>query len=437
MPIENHVLLQRITLTQNASSVVLNSIPQTGYTDLKIVISGRNTQSAYSDGFSLSVNGGTAYSTIELYQQNGSISSYGPRNGSTYLFCGHMPSSSSSANTFGSHEIYISNYTSSGIKAVSIDGTTENNGTQVYQVMYAGRITNGTSISSITFDNFGYSFVAGSSFSIYGIANANVTPASAPKAFGGDIVKTDGTYWYHIFTDSGVFKPQVNLTCDYAVVAGGGGGGVDFGGGGGAGGYRTGASVSFTSASHTVVVGAGGGGGTRSNGFLGKNGSASSISGQTFTTIESAGGGGGGSMNFGNPKAGGSGGGGYGGYANMSGPGAAGNTPSTTPAQGYSGGSGYAPSGYGSDRYGGGGGGATAAGTNATSGGYGVGGSGATTSLSGTSTIYAAGGGGCQGQSFTATVVGAMATGNGGQGGGEDRGGTAGGSGIVIIRYLV
>ena len=439
MATANHVLLRRITLSASASSVTFDSIPQTGYTDLKIVMSPRGNYSDDRIGVRMTFNGATSgYSYKRLYGYDGSNVASDSSSSASNIDFGSMPSTNATANTFGSFEVYIPNYASSNYKSVSAEQIAENNSSSRFVLgMGASLWSNSAAITSINISPSNNDFIAGSSFSLYGIANAATTPALAPKADGGDIIKTDGTYWYHIFTGTGVFKPQLNLTCDYAVVAGAGGGGVDFGGGGGAGGYRTGTSVAFSTASHTVTVGAGGIGGTRSNGFLGGNGTASSISGGTLTTVSSAGGGGGGSMNFGNPNAGGSGGGGYGGYANMSGPGAAGNTPSTSPSQGNNGGAGYAPSGYGSNRYGGGGGGATGVGGTATDSAFGQGGTGATTSISGTSTTYATGGKGCEGQSFSGAVSGAMATGNGGQGGGENYSGGSGGSGIVIIRYAV
>lgn len=436
MATANHILLQRITLTANATSVTFSGIPQTGYTDLKIVVSARCDTASVQQVVTMKVNSLTSGYADKYLYGSGSAAGSGSF-GTTSAFIGDTASANATANTFGSQEIYIPNYTSSTAKSWSVDSVAETNAAAAYMELTAGYNSTISAISNIVLAPSSGNFVAGSSFSLYGIANAATTPAAAPKADGGDIIKTDGTYWYHIFTSTGMFKPQLNLTCDYAVVAGAGGGGVDFGGGGGAGGYRTGTSVAFLAENHTVIVGAGGIGGTRSNGFLGGNGTASSISGGTLTTVESAGGGGGGSMNFGNPNPGGSGGGGYGGYVNMSGPGAAGNTPSTSPSQGNNGGAGYAPSGYGSNRYGGGGGGATGVGGTATDSAFGQGGTGATTSISGTSTTYATGGKGCEGQSFSGAVSGAMATGNGGQGGGENYAGGSGGSGIVIIRYTV
>lgn len=442
MGIINEVLLARITLTQDTDLAIFENIPQSGYTDLKIVAAMRSTSAQLYDYPELYINddwetAATDYQMKDLRLATTNLISGGFSSYYSFNVYGSI-GNSATANVFSNTEYYLPDYTSiTRHKVVTCDSVGENNAVSTYMGLNVGVRKSNAAVSRLVFFPALGLFKAGSIFSIYGIVDATASPSFAPKAFGGDIIKTDGTYWYHIFTSTGTFYPQSSLNCDYAIVAGAGGGGVDFGGGGGAGGYRTGSGLTLSSSAHAVVVGAGGIGGTRSNGFLGGNGTASSVSSETLTIIESAGGGGGGSMNFGNPKPGGSGGGGYGGYANMSGPGAAGNTPATTPAQGYAGGSGYAPSGYDSNRYGGGGGGATTAGTSATSGTFGVGGSGATTSISGTSTTYATGGKGCEGQSFNGAVSGAANTGNGGQGGGENYAGGAGGSGIVIFRYMV
>ena len=166
-------LIQSVTVPSGgASSIDFTSIPST-YTDLQVVISTRIAEpSVYSDGIGLTVNSGSSYTTIELYNQNSTANSYGPRTGTSYLFIGHAPSVSSTSNTFGSTQIYIPNYTSTGVKSVSIDGTTENNGTQIYQVLYAGKITNGAAINSITIDGLTQTFVQYSTAYLYGIRNS-------------------------------------------------------------------------------------------------------------------------------------------------------------------------------------------------------------------------------------------------------------------------
>jgi hypothetical protein len=129
-------------------------------------------------------------------------------------------------------------------------------------------------------------------------------PVSVPKATGGTITNSGG-FWYHTFTSSGTFTPSQSLSTDVLVVAGGGGGGYfSNGGGGGAGGLLYG-SLSVTATGYAVTIGAGGttpypGAGA------GGDGNNSSFTG----SYVAFGGGGGGGQGALNGRNGGSGGGG-------------------------------------------------------------------------------------------------------------------------------
>ena len=289
------------------------------------------------------------------------------------------------------------------------------------------------------------------------------------SATGGTITNADG-YKIHTFTSSGTFTMFTGSLVEYLIVAGGGGGGGVHAGGGGAGGVLSG-TISKSPGSYTVTVGSGGVGHSGSPSANGTNGSPSQITNwlSGATTISATGGGGGGSgyhvsiasvlSRVG--SAGGSGGGGgpyHGGGSGTSG-------------QGNSGGSGGNQSGAG---HGGGGGGAGGVGGNSIGSHYsnlgisGAGGIGYTSSITGRSVIYAGGGSGGRwtGNNTNpgrAKSVGAVEgggglggaetnnaynnydgqnaeanTGGGGGGGGDSAGpGGNGGSGIVILRYLL
>ena len=298
-------------------------------------------------------------------------------------------------------------------------------------------------------------WVSGSTFTLYGIANAD----TGALATGG-VITYDSTYYYHTFASSGTFTPKQNLSnVDYLVIAGGGGGGDNGGGGGGAGGLRSTVDVTggggtlesklslTSSTAYTVTIGAGGNGATSTN-ARGTNGGDSSIAGSGLTTITSTGGGGGGSAGNNAGLSGGSGGGGW------STPNASGTT-----NQGYAGGNGS-----GQDAGAGAGGGAGSVGGNAVASTRGGNGGSAVAIPSmanatgtGVLTYYAGGGGGGGyvsggvggtggggGASNGATRPNSASnatvnTGSGGGGGayvGDSTGiGGNGGSGIVIIRY--
>jgi hypothetical protein len=291
-----------------------------------------------------------------------------------------------------------------------------------------------------------------------------------PVVSGGTLT-SDSTYFYRTFTSNGTLTVAgAPLVCDYLVVAGGGSGGVGAGGGG-AGGLRSSTGVTLLPNTYNAVVGAGGPAG---NVGTTANGNPSS-----FNLLSSTGGGRGATYND-NGNSGGSGGGGRGWIVTRL-PGA-GNAGGYTPVEGYAGQ-------VTSVRGGGGGGGANAVGGSGSGdfGGLGADGSSAFSSwASATGTgrfgYYAGGGsggtientatprggygGGGQGNYLTTSRESAPLwrdggttffwsdaypnTGGGGGGGGGckwttgpgadnidyDGTGGAGGSGVVIVRYL-
>ena len=315
------------------------------------------------------------------------------------------------------------------------------------------------------------------------VGDATYIAGNAFIAATGGTILTCGNYKTHVFTGPGTFTvtnagtPTGSNSVEYLVVAGGGGSGTDRSGGGGAGGFRqnypspTTAGLPVTATSYPITVGAGGPANTGPGPgpICGSRGGSGSNS--IFSTITSTGGGGSGSGADGtNPTArpgipGGSGGGaGQGG--SVTGPGGTGNTPPVSPPQGNPGGTGNGPV----NNAGGGGGGAGATGGNAPPSSGGAGGVGspiATAFFGPTSPSYGtpgpapgryfAGGGGAGGCTVSGGAGGAGGGGTGGQqpgipgvagtvntggGAGGANGsptgantGSAGGSGIVVIRY--
>jgi len=433
----NYVLLETIALTQSAASVTFDNLPTSGYTDLKVVFSLRSSRTPSTDGahIALTFNGNTSsVYTFKHIRGNGSAaSSYGESNATSINLYSQADSSADTANTFSNNEIYIPNYAGATNKSISVDSVYENNATTAGQHLVAGLFASTAAITSIRLaEGFGFNWVAGSTFSLYGIAALGTTPVLAPKATGGNSIENDGTYWIHTFTSSGTFTPQVGLTCDYLVVAGGGAGGSFRGGGGGAGGYRTSVGTSgrgasaesaLSLASGTSIAVTVGAGGAKVSTDTPSNPGNNSI----FSTITSTGGGAGGNAS-GSAGNGGAGGGAQGNNV-TSGTHTAG---LGTTAQGYDGGT---ASGSVSPFGGGGGGGAGAAGGNA-SGAAAAGGAGITSSISSLSTTYGVGGTG--GATAAGNGDGTASLGNGGGGGGDTSGSNGnGGSGIVIVRYPI
>lgn len=268
-------------------------------------------------------------------------------------------------------------------------------------------------------------------------------------------------YRPYVITAAGVFYSSTyygawtGLDIEWALVAGGGSGGSGIdrtSGGGGSGGYRTGTYAANIGHSHTYTVGAGGAAGNN-------NGGLSAVLGN------SNGGGGHGGFNSAAGASGASGGGGHHNVASAGGGSA---------SYGNNGGVGY-DSGNVNLMFGaGGGGGAGSAGGNAssstTSGSAGNGGSGVINNWTGTNLSLSGGGGGGAQYGINATSYrrgnafdgggkgasvapadtvafqgqnGLQNTGGGGGGGagvgynsGQNPVGGAGGSGVVIIRFL-
>lgn len=440
-----------------AASVTFSNIPQT-YTDLKVVMSAKGSAAGTRQNVLIQFNGsGSSFAWQGLYGYGSTAGANSANNN----FAGNVPMASNTANAFGTEEIYIPNYTSTTkAKSIMTNYAVENNGTNNFIGIDATYWNPGTqdNIDSITLSiNSSGDFVEYSTFYLYGISNNTTTQATTvPYASGGDVITTDGTYWYHAFKYSGSFTPLKNLTADVLVVAGGGSGGGRYAsGGGGAGGYRVLNSQALISATnYTCAIGAGGASQT-SAATVGNAGSNSSFAGSGFTTITSTGGGAGGSSNgvtLVNATTGGSGGGGA---YNTSG--AAGNAGSYSPIEGYAGANGSLAS----TATGGGGGGAGGAGANTYPGAGGAGSNSVSSWASATSTgvsgYYAGGGGGGTDSANSSggsggggaggggggTLAGATGVANTGSGGGGAAGGGstqasgAGGSGIIIVRYAV
>ena len=291
-------------------------------------------------------------------------------------------------------------------------------------------------------------------------SGVNKTAVSLPT---GGSISTSGGYRIHTFTSSGTFGLTFDASVEYLVIAGGGGSGARrHGGGGGAGGYRCSVSgetsgrgasaespLSLSAGNYTVTVG--GGGASSSSGSNSNSGNTNG-SNSVFHTITSLGGGWGGTYNSsGNSGGCGGGSGSEGGTSYSPGNG--------TSGQGYDGGDGQNNAGGGA---GGGGGGAGSAGTagglNGNYGGAGNGGPGGTgqlSSITGSSVRRAGGGGGGNDTSGSGGAGGSGGGGNGANGSGSPTSGSAntgggaggggannrsvpsGGSGIVIVRYLL
>ena len=415
------------TLGAATGTVTFSSIPS-GYTDLVLVANIVGIGNISAGAISIRFNSDTATNYSATYLMgNGSSATSGRASNDTRMIVA-SPTLNLGNNPFV-NIVQIQNY-SNTTTFKTVLSRSNIAATQVAAVVGLWRKTP-EAITSITYESYNSQTMSiGSTFSLYGIANAD---QGAAKATGG-IITEDSQYWYHTFGASSAFIPKQSLSCDILVIAGGGGGGSQNGGGGGAGGLLAFTSQSLTATSYNVTVGGGGNGAIVVAPFgSGINGSDSQFG---SLTLVKGGGGGGGQNNGTAPGSQGSGGG-----ASLNGTGG-----TATSGQGNNGGSG-------SSNASGGGGGAGAVGTNAPTGVAGSGGNGLTTYSSwglatGTgqninNTFWYAGGGAGIGSSpgtagngggGLAAVSGIANTGGGGGGWNGITVG-AGGSGIVIVRY--
>jgi hypothetical protein len=436
--------LQRTVLGTAATSVTFSSIPS-GYTDLRVVASVKGN-----------VGSPTDYTTF--LQFNGDTTS----NYSRTLLRGTGSAAESTRSSTTNIQLQTSGYLSTTVfQNILIDVFNYSNLTTFKSTLCRADqpdiITTASvglwrktpeAITSLRIFLDSGNFGVGSTFSLYGIANAD---QGAAKATGGMITE-DANYYYHTFVAAGAFIPKQALTCDIFAVAGGGGGGRKIGGGGGAGGVLAFTNQSLTAISHNITVGAGGPGGSVSNAY-GSNGNDSQFA--ALTLVKGGGGGayylddgtGGGT----NGLTGGSGSGGSAADSTLKTGGAG------TTSQGNSGGSGKSGT---SPWAAGGGGGAGAVGSSATTSAAGNGGAGlnslsgldlatfASVTSTGSSSYYGGGGGGNLYGTGTNgsggiggggnSYVNGVATSGGGGGGAGYTGGSGagnGGSGVVIVRY--
>ena len=160
-------LIETKTLGTAAASIEFTSIPQT-FTDLVVVISARTSASATSEGLVLHLNGSSANFTSRFLYGNppgGNAVS-----GTGGFTAGFVSGNNATANTFGSSNVYIPNYTGSTNKSFSVDAVSEHNAADAFQFIVAGLWSNTAAITSLLVKpDSANNLQAGSMISLYGI----------------------------------------------------------------------------------------------------------------------------------------------------------------------------------------------------------------------------------------------------------------------------
>jgi hypothetical protein len=165
-------LIERIEVgSGGAASIEFTSIPDT-YTDLFLVFTGRSSRvSPTTDDVVVQLNSdATNQQTRWLWGSGSSTLSATD----TQPLIGEYPTSTYTANTFGSYQVYIPNYTSSNPKSFSAEGVGENNATAAYQLIAAGLYNDTDAITSILIKTGSASNLEQySSASLYGVTSGS------------------------------------------------------------------------------------------------------------------------------------------------------------------------------------------------------------------------------------------------------------------------
>jgi len=149
-----------------AASIDFTSIPST-YTDLCIKVSARGSAAASYAATEINLNGSATGFTGKLIYGSGSAAA----SSNVTKNLADLNGSTSTANTFGSMEIYIPNYAGSTNKSMSVDGVSENNATEAYAELVASLWSNTAAINRVTLF-ISSTFLQYSTAVLYGIKNS-------------------------------------------------------------------------------------------------------------------------------------------------------------------------------------------------------------------------------------------------------------------------
>lgn len=176
MPTFTQIGTAQVVGAAGSASIDFTAIPGT-YTDLVVKWSARcDSTSGYPETVNLKFNSSSTsdYSWRGVYSVTATPGSNNSVTGSS-MRAGNVNSVAQTANTFSNTEIYIPNYAGSANKSVSIDATTETNGSTDFTyslIMNAGLRSNTAPITAINLTLSAGIFVQHSSAYLYGVSNA-------------------------------------------------------------------------------------------------------------------------------------------------------------------------------------------------------------------------------------------------------------------------
>ena len=163
-----------------AANIEFTSIPQTA-TDLFLVISARSNRASVNPDCYLQFNTTTTgYSGKNLIGSGSAASSYGYISGETTGIEFYIDGANATASTFGNAAIYMSNYSGSTNKSVSVDSVVENNATAADLRISAGLWANTAAITSIKLFRNATNFDQYSTASLYLITKGSGGATTSP-----------------------------------------------------------------------------------------------------------------------------------------------------------------------------------------------------------------------------------------------------------------
>lgn len=173
-------LIASATITSEVASVTFSNIPST-YTHLTWRISSRDTRSGQSSDaqqliYNSNTTGGDYDGGYVLAVTNIQDTLFADAGGRSIFY---SSSPNATANSFGSNDVYIGNYTSTTDKqsllvASCIESNVAATSAGVARFMIASKFTSTSAITSIkaSANDDTFNFVVGSTFYLYGIANS-------------------------------------------------------------------------------------------------------------------------------------------------------------------------------------------------------------------------------------------------------------------------
>jgi len=164
-------IIQHQELASTQASITFTSIPQT-FTDLYLVICSRTNFGAATSSLGVFLNSAAADTSYRYLRGNGASANSPADSGRQDFYVGETPATSATANNFGSHHVYLPNYTGSQQKGMSAEGVTENNGTTAFAFISSGLCSKTAAITSVTvrgFEGTSGDLVQYTSATLYGI----------------------------------------------------------------------------------------------------------------------------------------------------------------------------------------------------------------------------------------------------------------------------